>query len=442
ELAPPAHPLHPAHRGRGDRRHRARGAPADPGRARRVDDHGVHRHDRAADGHPAAAVLRHAARRERHRGGVPRLVVLDRAAALGADVGAVLRPVRPAAGAARRARGERGGVRDLRLRHLAHRALPLAHRAGRGRGHHRRRAGVRRRLHAAQRAHQGARLAVGGHQPRRRARPGARRLRARDERPLRGARAHLAICVARLAGAARRGALPGEHGLRLALPRGVARGGAGAPRQARHLPPRRDGGGAPPRRRRAAADLDLRDRDRRLPGDDEHPRPLPQGQARRRRDVDRLVLHLHRHALGGGPRARARQGGGHLRRGAALAHRHRAPVGGARRAAVRAGAVVGAAGDHRGLPPVRHRLHLPVGHRPALARDPGRRARPLHGGAADVRRALARGVPDRLRLVVRPHRPRVAVLDLRRLRARHGVHGRRDRRDAHHDELEAGGRRV
>ena len=149
------------------------------------------------------------------------------AAAQRADVGAVLRPVRPAAGAARRARRVGDRVRDLRLR--ATRCwllLPLAHRAGRGRRHGRRDPGLRRRRHARPRSA-------------RRRSAGSRRRRTPASRigPVLGSLAARAW--------ARRG--PGlvaaalcvrEHALRVALPHRVARhdgsrGGEGRRRAAR-----------------------------------------------------------------------------------------------------------------------------------------------------------------------------------------------------------------
>ena len=87
--------------------------------------------------------------------GLARVVVLDRAAAQRADVGALLRSLRTASGADRRHDGVGDRVRDLRLREFALAALPVAARAGIGRRHGERHSGVRRRRGEARRTRKG-----------------------------------------------------------------------------------------------------------------------------------------------------------------------------------------------------------------------------------------------------------------------------------------------
>ena len=125
-------------------------------------------------------------RRERTDGRPARVLVRRRAAPQRADVGAVLRSLRPASGAARRPLGVGDRVRRLRVLELALAALPVAPRAGRRRRDGERDPGVRRRRDRAGGAREGTRLAVGGDERRRRDRPGARVALVRSDRMRRG----------------------------------------------------------------------------------------------------------------------------------------------------------------------------------------------------------------------------------------------------------------
>ena len=107
-----------------------------------------------------------------------------------------------------------------------------------------------------------------------------------------------------------------------ASPRAFSRGGA-----ARHHALERT---------RAAAHLDLRDRHRRLSGDERDSRALPGRALRRDLGDDRILLHVHRHHRGPDARADSRAGGRSVWRSQAVAARSDAPGDRASRDAVHA----------------------------------------------------------------------------------------------------------
>ena len=87
-------------------------------------------------------------------------VVLDRPAAVGAALGPGVRPVRPPARAADRARRLGGGLRGVRTGRRGVAAVRLPRGPGRGRRHHRRGPGLRGRHRRARRPGARARLAL------------------------------------------------------------------------------------------------------------------------------------------------------------------------------------------------------------------------------------------------------------------------------------------
>ena len=133
---------------------------------------------------------------------------------------------------------------------------------------------------------------------------------------------HAALGAA-CAGTDRRRALRAQQHLRIEVPDRIARHGGSAFECPCTRAVARRGGARDHALERAgaAADLDLRDRHRRVSGNERDSRALSGGAFRRDGGHDRLLLHLHRRHLGAHARAAPRAGGGSIRRSAVITNR-------------------------------------------------------------------------------------------------------------------------
>ena len=281
------------------------------------DDHGLHRHGGAADGHPAPALLRQGAGRGRARGRACSSAPSPWRSWSARRCGAAS-PTRTAAVPrcwwASRASAIAYVIFGYALTSASRcSAVPLPPRAGRGRRHGERDPGLRRRLHRAAGPREGARLALGRDQRRRGYRPGARLDLARQWGVAGPGCSRPALCVVNIAFAWRY--LTSRATWRKRPSRRPTRRSGARSRDA--IAARRHA----LRRAGVAADLDLRHRDGRVPGRDVDARALPRRALRRDGEDDRLLLRLHRRDQRADARADPRPDGGPVRRGAAVALR-------------------------------------------------------------------------------------------------------------------------